>query len=130
MTISDRIKFFRKAKGWSQKDLGDSVGVIQTHVSKWETGMTPSATYIPQIATALDVPVADLVGEETVQSKAKPSHERPTKKDWQRMASLVADREHFFALYDLVELSRDLPPAVAERLSTALCRLLRSASSR
>lgn len=101
------------------------MGVIQTHVSKWETGMMPSATRIPQIATALDVSVADLIGEEV--TEARPRHERPTEKDWQRLALLVTDREYFFALYDLVELSRDLPPGIAERLSAVLCRLLRSA---
>ena len=37
MNIADRIQNLRKAKGISQEDLADKVGVSRQAVSKWES---------------------------------------------------------------------------------------------
>ena len=37
MTIADRIQSLRKAKGMSQEELADRVGVSRQAVSKWES---------------------------------------------------------------------------------------------
>lgn len=37
MTIADRIQSIRKAKGMSQEELADKVGVSRQAVSKWES---------------------------------------------------------------------------------------------
>ena len=37
MNISDRIQSLRKAKGISQEELADKVGVSRQAVSKWES---------------------------------------------------------------------------------------------
>ena len=37
MTIADRIQSLRKAKGMSQEELADKVGVSRQSVSKWES---------------------------------------------------------------------------------------------
>ena len=37
MNISDRIQTLRKAKGMSQEQLADAVGVSRQAVSKWES---------------------------------------------------------------------------------------------
>lgn len=37
MNISDRIKYLRKKKGFSQEELADKVGVSRQAVSKWES---------------------------------------------------------------------------------------------
>ena len=36
MTIADRIQSLRKAKGMSQEELADKVGVSRQAVSKWD----------------------------------------------------------------------------------------------
>lgn len=40
MNISDRIQEFRKAKGISQEELADKIGVSRQAVSKWESGQS------------------------------------------------------------------------------------------
>lgn len=37
MTIADRIQSLRKAKGVSQEELADRIGVSRQAVSKWES---------------------------------------------------------------------------------------------
>ena len=40
MDMADRIKYLRKAKGISQEELADKVGVSRQAVSKWESGQS------------------------------------------------------------------------------------------
>lgn len=58
----------RKAKGLTQQQLADEIGVSQGAVGNWESGRThkgkpsyPSLGTLKDIATVLDVNVADLV---------------------------------------------------------------------
>ena len=37
MTMADRIQALRKAKGISQEELADQIGVSRQAVSKWES---------------------------------------------------------------------------------------------
>lgn len=40
MNMADRIQGLRKAKGFSQEELADKVGVSRQAVSKWESGQS------------------------------------------------------------------------------------------
>ena len=42
MNMAERIQFLRKAKGISQEELADKVGVSRQAVSKWESGVSLS----------------------------------------------------------------------------------------
>ncbi len=56
MTIGQRIAQFRKAKGLSQEDLAERVGVSRQAVSKWELDQAlPDAEKIIALAAALGV---------------------------------------------------------------------------
>jgi len=57
MTLSDRIKLFRKEKGWGQKQLAEKVGVVQATVSAWEKGVAAQdqSLYVDQKPTIYPV---------------------------------------------------------------------------
>ena len=56
------IKSVREAKGITQKQLADLVGVQQGAVAQWETGKTaPRFERILAIANALECKIDDLV---------------------------------------------------------------------
>lgn len=42
MNISDRIQSLRKARGISQEELADKIGVSRQAVSKWESEVSHS----------------------------------------------------------------------------------------
>lgn len=39
MTTGEKIRMLRKAKGWTQEDLGDRIGVQKAAINKYETGL-------------------------------------------------------------------------------------------
>ncbi len=60
--IGKQIKKFRIAKGITQEQLGELVGVTTQAVSKWERGGTPDAELLPTIAQVLSVSIDTLFG--------------------------------------------------------------------
>ena len=68
--LSDRLKEYRKALGMSQKELAEKVGRSQTVISSWEIGTgVPDAYYLPTLAKALNVSVADICGVENAKGE-------------------------------------------------------------
>jgi transcriptional regulator with XRE-family HTH domain len=57
VTIGQRIKAAREARGWTQQQLANAVGCWATQISRWENGVNPPfyAT-VEAIARALDAP--------------------------------------------------------------------------
>jgi transcriptional regulator with XRE-family HTH domain len=78
MSIGARILEARKARGWSQQRLAAALAQAQTTISSWERGRTePSREDAARVATALDVPLADLeLGQEGGAAVGR-SHPRP-----------------------------------------------------
>ena len=67
MSIGQNIKNARKSKGLSQKQLGKLLGVSQAAIGQFENEKsTPKIETIKKIATALDVPVSELVSSEFI----------------------------------------------------------------
>lgn len=61
MTIGARIRAARRARGWSQQQLADAVGAVQTTVSSWERGRTePGRDDTVRIASKLGIPLEDI----------------------------------------------------------------------
>ncbi len=55
--IGKQIKKFRTAKGITQEQLGELVGVTTQAVSKWERGGTPDAELLPKLSQVLGVSI-------------------------------------------------------------------------
>ena len=62
--IGQQIKKYRMAKGVTQEQLGQLVGVTTQAVSKWECGGTPDAELLPSLSDALGVSIDALFGRE------------------------------------------------------------------
>lgn len=62
--LRENIRIYRKAKGLSQEELAAKLNVVRQTVSKWEKGLSvPDSEMLITLAEALDVSVADLLGE-------------------------------------------------------------------
>ena len=60
--IGSRIRRLREAKGFTQEELADSVGMMRSNISRIEAAKhRPTLETLEKIAQALDVSVADLV---------------------------------------------------------------------
>lgn len=63
MSVDNRLPELRKQKGWSQKELGERVGVIQGAISHIETGRKqPSLALAIRLAEELGVSLDELLG--------------------------------------------------------------------
>jgi len=63
--IGQRISFFRKKKGFTQKELADMIGIKQTLVSDYETGrIRIFAEILARFSIALNVSTDDLLALE------------------------------------------------------------------
>lgn len=63
MSLGEFIKEKRNLKNWSQRDLAAKSGVSNAEISRIESGKRkePSSSVLKDIASALDVPVEDLL---------------------------------------------------------------------
>ena len=66
MKIGNQIAKYRKERHITQEQLGETVGVTNRTVSKWEQGISmPSVDLVPRIASALRISLDQLFGMET-----------------------------------------------------------------
>lgn len=64
MTIGERIKQARKAKGLKRKELAEKIGTTPQTICRYEAdGRRPKVDAMLKIAEALNIPVSDLLGE-------------------------------------------------------------------
>ena len=72
--ISEQISVLRKAKGLTQNELGERLGVSFQAVSKWERGETlPDITILPDLANILETTIDFILcsEEKTIEYKGK-----------------------------------------------------------
>lgn len=62
-----KIKELREAKGLTQKELGERIGVAQSAVAQWELGTkVPSLPNFVRISDALDATLDQVMGRTPV----------------------------------------------------------------
>ena len=59
MAIQNRVRELRAARGLTQEDLAEKIGVSQAHVSRIEAGSAPSLELAQTICRALEVQLSD-----------------------------------------------------------------------
>lgn len=72
--VAEQIYALRKAKGLTQNELGERVGVSFQAVSKWERGETlPDISVLPDLAKVLETSIDNILlgGEKQVEYKGK-----------------------------------------------------------
>jgi len=63
--IGEFIQQSRKARGFTQKDLGDRIGVSDKTISKWENGNSvPDTSILNELCASLDINVNELLSGE------------------------------------------------------------------
>ena len=69
--IGKAISYLRKRAGYTQKDLGDRIGVSDKTVSKWERGQgLPEVTYLRKLSILLDTDTDSLLSGDVVHHDA------------------------------------------------------------
>ena len=76
MTLAERIKTQREARGWSQLDLARQTGLSQTAINKVESGATAKSRFLPDIARALGIPLDQLMADAETNPVALVAEER------------------------------------------------------
>ena len=71
MKFSDNLIKLRKAKGWSQEDLADKLGVSRQAISKWEVGTSkPDIDNVIKLSKLFEISIDELVNNEIVRTEA------------------------------------------------------------
>ena len=71
--IGKRIKQYRKAKGFTQKELAEIIGCAEMTISQYERGLySPKSDMREKIANALGVPSPDLFTDRTPETFDSP----------------------------------------------------------
>lgn len=73
MSLAEQIKHLRTRAGWTQKELGDRIGVSDKVISKWESGRSlPKAQWCVRLAECFGVSMEELFASPLPQSYVHP----------------------------------------------------------
>lgn len=79
MEFKDRLGALRRAKHFNQSDLADLSGVSVDTFKRWESGkQLPRLDELINVASALDLTVGALIGEEALPELPKQEQRQPT----------------------------------------------------
>lgn len=96
MTIAQRIREYRYAKGWGPDELASRADISRTALYQIESGKTelPRASTLRRIAVALDVPMDALLDHETLSVFATSSFPESSTADLGRPLDVRARRRN------------------------------------
>ena len=65
MKFDEKLMSLRKAKGWSQEELANKIGVSRQTISKWESSQTiPDMNKLMELSKIFEISVDELINEE------------------------------------------------------------------
>lgn len=92
--LGEKIKKFRKQKGYTQKQLAEKAGISNNSLIRYENDETsPNLQIMQQIATALEVSVADIFAGTGADQRYDYLHREIQKRD-RTITELEPDCEH------------------------------------
>jgi transcriptional regulator with XRE-family HTH domain len=98
--MSVRIKEARQARGWSQQDLAERIGVSQPTIVHWEQGThTPRNLALARLADALGVSRQWLQGDSELQAIVAASRTESYLKSVSPIQSYLASPIHHIAVF-------------------------------
>jgi transcriptional regulator with XRE-family HTH domain len=98
--MSVRIKEARQARGWSQQDLAERIGVSQPTIVHWEQGThTPRNLALARLADALGVSRQWLQGDSEVQAVVAASRTESYLKNTSPIQAYLASTIHHIPIY-------------------------------
>lgn len=97
--LGEKIKKFRKQKGYTQKQLAEKAGISRTALIRYENDETsPSIQILQQIAAALDVSVSDIFAGTGADNRIADLHREIQKRD-RTITELEPDCEHIMNMH-------------------------------
>lgn len=119
MTIGEKILNMRKARGWSQEELAERVGVSRQAVSRWEADSAkPDADRIIAICdlfgVSADYLLRDMAAGERQEAVVLPAAKNTEPKPWLSWAMTVFGAVTLFILRILASVNRTYISPVAE----------------
>ncbi len=71
--LGERVREIREAKGWTQREIADRVGIDDYYISRLENGhINPTLATLQKLARALEVEVRDLFPSARSEFKVPP----------------------------------------------------------
>jgi transcriptional regulator with XRE-family HTH domain len=71
LQISENIALARKKRGLKQEEVAQKLGMSRSTYANWEKSIEPSLTDIVRISEILDIPVAELIGQDMLLSSSE-----------------------------------------------------------
>lgn len=96
MTTGEKIKTLRQKKGLTQKQLGDLCGMADSAIRRYENGRAkPKIETLKKIASALRVPITDLIQDEDISLKIvkKDGSLETVATGWENIKTVRKERE-------------------------------------
>lgn len=120
MTIGEKILKMRKARGWSQEELAERVGVSRQAVSRWEADSAkPDADRIIAICdlfgVSADYLLRDMAGGEQKEASVLPTVKTVESKPWGCWAMAAFGAVTLFILRILASVNRTYMPSTVEQ---------------
>lgn len=91
MTLGQKIRSARTEKGWKQLDLANAINAQVPVISRWETDQRkPRIDKLPELAKALDVPIAYLIDDKAGYTASDVVNEL---REIKKLLTILAERE-------------------------------------
>lgn len=99
--FGERLAQLRKAAGFTQKELGDEIGVSRRMITYYESQSAHPPTHVlPAIAKALRISTDELLGATPIKKQTKPGNSRMLRRLQQLEQLDAADKRQVLQLLD------------------------------